>query len=38
MFQIPRFWADEDGAPALEYGLLAALIAATIVAATMNLG
>lgn len=31
MFQIPRFWADKDGATALEYGLLAVLIAAAIV-------
>ena len=26
MFQIPRFWADEDGATALEYGFPAATI------------
>ena len=38
MLQIRNFLADEDGATALEYGLLAALIAAAIVAATTNLG
>ena len=33
-----RLFFDEDGATALEYGLLAALIAATIVAAVAALG
>jgi len=32
MLQIIQFWADKDGATALEYGLLAVLIAAAIVA------
>jgi pilus assembly protein Flp/PilA len=38
MVQIMKFLADEDGATALEYGLLAALIAAAIVASVTNLG
>ena len=38
MIQIFRFLADEEGATALEYGLLAALIAAAIVASVNNLG
>ena len=39
MVQIFRFIADEEeGATALEYGLLAALIAASIVSAVTNLG
>jgi pilus assembly protein Flp/PilA len=38
MIQIFKFLADEEGATALEYGLLAALIAAAIVASVTNLG
>lgn len=38
MVQIMNFLAEEEGATALEYGLLAALIAAAIVAAVTNLG
>ena len=38
ILQIFQFIADEDGATALEYGLLAALIAAVIVGAVTNLG
>lgn len=38
MVQIYKFLTDEDGATALEYGLLAALIAAAIVASVTNLG
>ena len=33
-----RFMNDEEGATAIEYGLLAALIAAVIVVAVQNLG
>ncbi len=32
------FWADEDGATAIEYGLLAALIAVAITAGATALG
>ena len=35
---IKRFLVEEEGATALEYGLLAALIAAAIVTAVTNLG
>ncbi len=38
MVQIYKFLTDEEGATALEYGLLAALIAAAIVASVTNLG
>lgn len=33
-----RFVADEDGATAIEYGLIAALIAVAIIAAVQALG
>lgn len=33
-----RLWQDEDGATAIEYGLLAALIAVVIIAAVTTLG
>ena len=36
--QMKRFMNDEEGATAIEYGLLAALIAAVIVAAVQTLG
>jgi pilus assembly protein Flp/PilA len=32
------FWADEEGATAIEYGLLAALIAGVIVTSVKTLG
>lgn len=32
------FWADEEGATAIEYGLLASLIAGVIVVAVTTLG
>lgn len=35
---INRFKADEDGATAIEYGLIAALIAVAIIAAVKSLG
>jgi len=38
MLQLCRFCSDEEGATALEYGLLAALIAAVIIASVVNLG
>ena len=37
MLQVKRFVSDERGATALEYGLLAALIAAFIIASVENL-
>ncbi len=38
MSQVMRFVRDEEGATALEYGLLAALIAAAMVTAVTTLG
>ncbi len=38
MNSVRRFVREEEGATALEYGLLAALIAAAIVAAVTSLG
>ena len=38
MTQVMRFVQDEEGATALEYGLLAALIAAVIIGAVQTLG
>lgn len=38
MQQIARFLQDEDGAAAVEYGLLLALIAAVIVVVVLTLG
>lgn len=35
---INRFMADEDGATAIEYGLIAALIAVAIIAAVKSVG
>lgn len=35
---IIRFWNDEDGATAIEYGLIAGLIAVVIIAAVTTLG
>jgi pilus assembly protein Flp/PilA len=36
--RIKRFIADERGATAIEYGLIASLISVAIIAATKNLG
>ena len=36
--KVQQFFADEQGATALEYGLMAALIAAVIVAAVTAIG
>lgn len=33
-----RFWRDEDGATAIEYGLIAALIAVVIITALSTIG
>ncbi len=38
MNQLMRFVNEDEGATAIEYGLLAALIAAVIVVAVQNLG
>ena len=38
MNEIAQFWRDDDGAAAVEYGLLVALIAAVIVAVVATLG
>ena len=35
---VKRFWADEEGVTAIEYGLIAALIAVVIVAAVATIG
>ena len=35
---LKTFWADEEGATAIEYGLMAALIAAVIVTAVTTIG
>jgi pilus assembly protein Flp/PilA len=35
---VQTFWADEEGATAIEYGLLASLIAVAIIGATTTLG
>lgn len=36
--QIERFWKDDSGATAIEYGLIAALIAVALIAALETLG
>jgi len=38
MEKIKRFFRDEEGVTAIEYGLIAALIAVAIIAATATLG
>jgi len=38
MNAITRFWSDESGATAIEYGLLASLIAVVIIAAVKLVG
>ena len=35
---IKNFWNDEEGATAIEYGLIAGLIAVAIIAAVTNVG
>lgn len=35
---ITRFWKEEDGVTAIEYGLIAALIAVVIIAAVTAVG
>jgi len=35
---IKRFWADEEGVTAIEYGLIAALIAVVIIGAVSTIG
>lgn len=35
---IKRFWADEEGVTAIEYGLIAALIAVVIIASVKLVG
>lgn len=35
---LARFWRSDDGATAIEYGLIAALIAVGIIAAAKSLG
>ncbi len=35
---VQTFWADEDGATAIEYGLLASLIAVAIIVAVTGVG
>lgn len=35
---IQRFWNDEEGATAIEYGLIAGLIAVAIIGAVSTLG
>lgn len=36
--QVMKFWKDEDGATAIEYGLIAGLIAVAIMVAVEALG
>jgi len=36
--QLIQFWKDEEGATAIEYGLIAGLIAAAIIATVATLG
>lgn len=36
--QIIKFWRDEEGATAIEYGLIAGLIAVAIVTTVTNVG
>ena len=35
---LQRFWKEEDGVTAIEYGLIAALIAVVIIAAVTSVG
>ncbi|AHV94012.1 Flp family type IVb pilin [Bordetella holmesii] len=36
--QLSSFWRDEDGATAIEYGLIAGLIAVAIITAVIEVG
>jgi pilus assembly protein Flp/PilA len=36
--KLRNFWADETGATAIEYGLIASLISVAIITAASNLG
>lgn len=36
--QIVKFWRDEEGATAIEYGLIAGLIAVGIIASVTSIG
>lgn len=36
--RVARFWRDEEGATAVEYGLMVALIAAVVIAGATLLG
>jgi pilus assembly protein Flp/PilA len=38
LFDFKKLWKDESGATAIEYGLLAALIAVVIIGAVASLG
>jgi pilus assembly protein Flp/PilA len=38
MFVLQRFWNDENGATAIEYGLIAAGISVAIIATVQGLG
>jgi pilus assembly protein Flp/PilA len=38
MFDLKRFAADENGATAIEYGLIAALVAVAVIASMTSLG
>ncbi|WP_370187884.1 Flp family type IVb pilin [Qipengyuania sp.] len=38
MKQLKKFWNDESGATAIEYGLIAALIAVAAITALQSLG
>ena len=38
LFDFKKLWKDESGATAIEYGLLAALIAVVIIGAVSTLG
>jgi pilus assembly protein Flp/PilA len=38
LFNFKKLWKDESGATAIEYGLLAALIAVVIIGAVATLG
>jgi pilus assembly protein Flp/PilA len=38
MKQIQQLWADENGATAVEYGLMVAAIAAVIIAVVFSVG
>lgn len=35
---LKRYWADDSGGTAIEYGLIAALVCSVVIAAMSNLG